>query len=382
MNILLATNTDLDRGGISMFMLQWIRGIRAVDEKCTIAAYFRAKIEDKAAEEEYRSYGVKIYTGSIPGSVNFKNPKANKKVRGDIERILRNEKIDIVHINSRFFAFHVLLLSVAKKAGVSIRVSHFHGSLVEPFFDRIVHTFLRLRIRSLATVYAGCSKEKAVYLFGEKGIQSDKWRLIPNTIQTERFKFNEAERKKKRELIGVADDEILLGAVGRVEKEKNHIFLMGVLKKLLRSMPKTKLIILGDGSEREKLQEKSRELGLDDKVILYGATDDVPGWLSAMDYYLMPSLSEGFPISAVEAQANGLVCLLSDRITKEVDVTADVYHLPIDKGGREWTKAVLRIAPTSATERLKFAEIIKSKGFDEMSTPDYVRQLYGLSSQD
>jgi len=365
-----------------MFMLQWIRGIRAVDDDCTIAAYFRAKIEDKAAQEEYRSYGVKIYTGNIPGSVNFKNPKANKKVRADIERILRDEKIDIVHINSRFFAFHVLLLSAAKKAGISIRVSHFHGSLVEPFFDRIVHTFLRMRIRSLATAYAGCSKEKAVYLFGEKGIQSDKWRLIPNTIQTERFKFNEAERKKKRELIGVADDEILLGAVGRVEKEKNHIFLIGVLKKLLRSMPKAKLIILGDGSERERLQEKSRELGLDDKVILYGATDDVPGWLSAMDYYLMPSLSEGFPISAVEAQASGLVCLLSDRITKEADITADVYHLPIDKGEKEWTKAVLRIAPTSATERSKFAEIIKSKGFDEISTPDYVRQLYGPSSQD
>ena len=147
-------------------------------------------------------------------------------------------------------------------------------------------------------------------------------------------------------------------------------------------MPKAKLIILGDGAERETLQEKSRELGLDDKVILYGSTDDVPGWLSAMDYYLMPSLSEGFPISAVEAQARGLVCLLSDRITKEVDITADVYHLPIDKGVREWTKAVLRIAPNSASERLKFAEIIKSKGFDEMSTPDYVRQLYGLSSRD
>ena len=378
MNILLATNTDLDRGGISMFMLQWIRGIRAVDDKCTIAAYFRAKIEDKAAEEEYRSYGVKIYTGNIPGSVNFKNPKANKKVRGDIERILRKDKIDIVHINSRFFAFHVLLLSVAKKAGISIRVSHFHGSLVEPFFDRIVHTFFRMRIRSLATVYAGCSKEKAVYLFGKKGIQSDKWRLIPNTIQTERFKFNEAERKKKRELIGVADDEILLGAVGRVEKEKNHIFLIGVLKKLLRSMPKAKLIILGDGSERETLQEKSRELGLDDKVILYGATDDVPGWLSAMDYYLMPSLSEGFPISAVEAQASGLVCLLSDRITKEADITADVYHLPIDQGFAPWISTLKRIPPVCLANRRLGAENVKLAGFDEYDTGNYVKELYGI----
>ena len=381
MKILLATNTDLDRGGISMFMLQWIRGIRAIDEKCTIAAYFRAKIEDKAAEEEYRSYGVKIYTGNIPGSVNFKNPKANKKVRGDIERILRKDKIDIVHINSRFFAFHVLLLSVAKKAGISIRVSHFHGSLVEPFFDRIVHTFFRMKIRSLATVYAGCSKEKAVYLFGEKGIRSNKWRLIPNTIQTERFKFNEAERKKKRELIGVADDEILLGAVGRVEKEKNHIFLIGVLKKLLRSMPKAKLIILGDGSERDTLQEKSRELGLDDKVILHGATDDVPGWLSAMDYYLMPSLSEGFLISAVEAQASGLVCLLSERITQEVDLTKNINHLSIDNGVDAWLKKIEAVPPVSISDRVHAVDLIKDAGFYVNNTAEYVSSLYSTNKE-
>ena len=382
MNILLATNASLDRGGISLFMLQWIRGIRKVDNNGIIAAYFRESIEDEDIENEYRLLGVKIYTGNIPKGISFKNVEANNAVETDIRDILKKDKIDIVHVNSRFFGFHVLMLSVAKKAGIPIRVSHFHGSLAESFFNQVIHTFLRSRIRSLATVYAGCSKEKAVYLFGEKGIRSDKWRLIPNTIQTERFRFNEVERKKKREVVGIAEDEILLGAVGHMEKVKNHIFLIGVLKKLIRRLPKAKLVILGDGSEREKLREKSRELGLGDKVIFYGVTDDVPGWLSAMDYYLMPSLSEGFPISAIEAQASGLVCMLSDRITKEADITTDVYHLPIDKGAREWTKAVLRIAPTSATERVKYAEMIKSRGFDEMSTPDYVRQLYGLSSRD
>lgn len=378
MNILLATNTSLDRGGISMFMLQWIRGIRAVNEHGTITAYFREGIENQDIENLYKSYGVRIYSGNIPTGTSFKNSKANKKVRSDINKILKEEKYDVVHINSRFFGFHVLMLSMAKSAGIPMRISHFHGSLVEPFIDRIVHTFFRMRIRSLATVYAGCSKEKAVYLFGKKGIQSAKWRLIPNTIQTERFKFNEAEREKKRELIGVADDEILLGAVGRVEKEKNHIFLIGVLKKLLRSMPKAKLIILGDGSEREKLQEKSRELGLDDKVILYGSTDDVPGWLSAMDYYLMPSLSEGFPISAVEAQASGLVCVLSDRITREADITADVYHLPIDKGYGPWVSALKRFPSTSLDKRVSGAEAVKSAGFDENDTGNYVKKLYGI----
>jgi len=378
MNILLATNASLDRGGISLFMLQWIRGIRKVDNNGIIAAYFRERIEDKDIENEYRSYGVRIYTGNIPKGINFKNVEANNAVETDIRDILKKEEIDIVHVNSRFFGFHVLVLSVAKKAGISIRISHFHGSLAERFFDRMVHSLLRMRIRSLATIYAGCSTEKAVYLFGEKGIHSAKWRLIPNTIQTERFRFNEVERKKKRKIIGIADDEILLGAVGRVEKEKNHIFLLGVLKVLLRSMPKVKLLILGDGSEREKLREKSRELGLDDKVILYGATDDVPGWLSAMDYYLMPSLSEGFPISAVEAQASGLVCLLSDRITKEADITSDVYHLSIDKGFSPWCNALERTPSGSLENRSLGAENVKLAGFDASDTGNYVKELYGI----
>lgn len=378
MNILLTTNASLDRGGISLFMLQWIHGIRKVDSNGTIAVYFRQSIEDKDIENEYRLSGVRIYTGNIPKGINFKNVVANNAVRTDIRNILKKEKIDIVHVNSRFFGFNVLVLSIAKKAGTPIRVSHFHGSLVESFFDRFVHTFLRLRIRSLATLYAGCSKEKAVYLFGERGIQSDKWRLIPNTIETERFRFNKAERKKKRTIVGISDDEILLGAVGHVVKEKNHIFLIGVLRKLLRSMPKAKLIILGDGSERETLQKKCRELGLDDKVILYGATDDVPGWLSAMDYYLMPSFSEGFPISAVEAQASGLVCLLSDRITKEADITTDVYHLPLDKGYGPWVSALERISSTSLDKRVSGAEVVKNAGFDENDTGKYVKKLYGI----
>lgn len=380
MNILLATNASLDRGGISLFMLQWIRGIRQVDNTGIIAVYFRERIEDKDIENEYRGYGVRIYTGNIAKGVSFKNSAANNAVESDIRDILKNEKIDIVHVNSRFFGFHMLVLSIAKNADVPIRVSHFHGSLEESFLDRIVHAFLRIRIRSLATVYAGCSKEKAIYLFGKKGVKSDKWRLVPNTIQAERFTYNELERYQKRGIIKIADDELLLGAVGRVVKEKNHVFLIKVMKELLRYTPKAKLVILGDGSEREKLLKKSREVGLEEKVILYGTTDDVPGWLSAMDYYLMPSLSEGFPISAVEAQASGLVCLLSDRITKEADITTNVIHLPIDKGEREWVDAILRTVATPFSDRLKYVGIIKSNGFDEASTPNYVRLLYNFSS--
>ena len=120
------------------------------------------------------------------------------KVRNDINQIIFSWHIDVIHINSRMFGFNVLLLSEAKKCGVSVRIAHAHGAISEKIHDKVVHSLMRKRICSLATVYAGCSKAAGMFLFGMKGVSSSKWRFIPNTIQTERFAFDENERKKKR----------------------------------------------------------------------------------------------------------------------------------------------------------------------------------------
>ena len=376
MNILLATNGNLDRGGITLFMLQWLRGIKQAFPDSTVIVYFREAIKDTEIATEYKNIGASIITGGIPSGTSFKNHKANKKVRDDIKHIILTRKIDVLHINSRMFGFNVILLSEAKKCGVPVRIAHAHGAISEKFHDKIIHAFMKRRIRSLSTLYAGCSKVAGEYLFGEKGVVSSKWRFVPNTIQTERFSFDEYERKQKRGLLGVKDDEILLGAVGHLIEVKNHKFLVDLVNILRNEGIKAKLLIIGEGDQRTVLQEQCKALGVEDYVILYGASTDVPGWLSAMDYFLMPSLSEGFPISVVEAQANGLQCILSDRITGEVALSGNVLFEPIDRGPIVWLDDLLSTAKMGLDSRVKGKDIVKAAGFDENDTAQYVKEIY------
>ena len=378
MNILLSTNTNLDRGGISVFMLQWLRGIKSLNNDNKIYLYFRGTIIEPEMQNAFRSLGAIIYTGDIPDSIGYKNAKANRKLRRDIRELLQTVSFDVIHINSRFLAFNVILLSEAKRKRIPIRISHFHGSLAESLFNKPVHYFLRYRICSLATIYAGCSKMSASYLFGKAGVNSPKWRFIPNTIQTKKFMFDKKKREDRRKEIGVMSEEILLGTVGRVVREKNQGFLLDLVNDIGKAGVHVKLLILGEGAEKSALTDRCKELGIEDRVIFYGQALDVPGWLSAMDYFLMPSLSEGFPISVVEAQANGLMCFLSDQITSEVALSNNVVFLPINEGSKVWVTALANTPPVEMNNRIKGIDIVKYAGFDENDTPRYVAELYSL----
>ena len=96
MNILLATDASLERGGITLFMLQWIRGIREIDKDGIITVYFKEYIENQEIAKEYEDLGVTIITGDIPGIIKLKSPKARKKIKGDIRKILSEKHYDAV----------------------------------------------------------------------------------------------------------------------------------------------------------------------------------------------------------------------------------------------------------------------------------------------
>ena len=376
MNILLVTDANLERGGITIFMLQWVYGIRNTYTNSNICVYFRDHIEDKELEKRFKDEGVKIYIGNIPRKVKFGVPKARNKVRDDISKIIENESIDVIHVNSGVFGFNLDLLSLAEKMGVKIRISHSHGAYPERKRDKFVHFFVRQGINYYATAYAACSKNAGKYLFGQKGIKSRKWHFIPNSIDVRKFAFNEEKRVDSRNSLNLADSELLLGAVGHLCQGKNHIFLLDVLHDLLARDVKAKLIILGKGDMENRLRERGKELGIENELILYGPSDDVPRWLSAMDIYLMPSASEGLGISAVEAQANGLPCLLSDRFPEEVVMTENVWCLPIDKGTDEWVDVLTHLSKRPMINRELGAQSVIDAGFDVAQISKHIRALY------
>ena len=155
--------------------------------------------------------------------------------------------------------------------------------------------------------------------------------------------------------------------------------MIEILKNLKEKGKDAKLLILGEGEERANLEKLVNEYSLNKAVILYGVTQDVAEWLSAFDIYMMTSLTEGLPISAVEAQANGLICLLSDRIPADVDITPDVYHLSMDQGAEPWAEMISNMQLKSAEERARGEKNIAEAGFDNTGAIHVIKKLYDLN---
>lgn len=100
---------------------------------------------------------------------------------------------------------------------------------------------------------------------------------------------------------------------------------------------------------------------ISDYIILLGNSTDVDRIYQAMDAFVLPSQYEGLPVVGVEAQASGLPCILSDRMTSETKMSKNVYFLSIDKGVRIWTDEILKYKNNKRKETI---DVIRENGFD------------------
>ncbi len=378
MKILLVNEGSLGRAGICLFLFQWTRILSDILPNSTITVYFRLGVGDTALENEFRKNGIRLVIGNHDPSGTSADKKNREAVKKDLREILK-EDYDIVHINSSVLGFTSLVLAEAQRAKVPVRISHGHGEFYASRVKKILHKVLRIYIRKTATLYVGCSSNAIRYMFGQKILDSNKWIIIPNAIQTDRFAYNEGSRRIRRNELGMEEGQLLLGAVGYLENMKNHTFLIDVMAKLKENNISAKLIIFGTGSLKDILCSKIRALGLEKDIILYGKTDDVASWLSAMDWFLMPSLlGEGFPISSIEAQTSGLKCILSTNITTEVDITDGINHLPVDQGADEWAERIAKEEPTPAKKRINAEGVVEEAGYGIKSLESAMRKLYGI----
>ena len=153
---------------------------------------------------------------------------------------------------------------------------------------------------------------------------------MPNAIDTKKFEYDQDARVRLRNELNIPQDVFVIGHVGRFMFQKNHLFLLQVLKAVLRQKENAFLLLVGEGELQEAIRQNACELGLGDRVIFTGARKDVEKLYSAMDVFCLPSFYEGLPVVALEAQANGLPCVLSNRITTEMMIHKNVKMLPLD----------------------------------------------------
>lgn len=294
----------------------------------------------------------------------------------DLYGFLKKKNYDVVHVHS-VTPLRVLYLLAAKLAGVETRAYHSHSAFIvdkEKSKLPVYGVFKRL-FPYVGTHFFACSEAAANWMYPQKILSSnEKIEIIYNGINTEAYKFNVSSRKRIRKELNI-EDKFVLGNTGRFLEQKNQSFLISLLSKLDSD---TVLILIGEGAMLNEVKRKTQQMNLSNRVFFLGVRDDVSEILCAIDVYVMPSLYEGLPVSAVEAQCSGLPCLLSRNITEEIELTDLVSFLSLDKESI-WLGKVneLKSELDSFQKNRTDASLkIKNKGYDIKETITRLERIY------
>jgi len=354
-----------ESGGIESFLHNVIMRMDLSRLEVDIVA---AQVCESVFTSELEKKGVRFY--ELSGSQHKLGQ--NHKI---FKRLLRERQYDAVHLNI-FQGLSLYYAYLAKKTGVLVRIAHSHNSALRQsrtkWLKLFLHNLAKKILAENATEYWACSKLAAEFMFLPKNLK--KYEFIPNGIDIERFRFNDEVRKKICKDLGI-EDKLVIGNVGRLCYQKNQEILLDIFAEVQTQNPESVLLLVGEGELKVDLQQKAERLGIADKVIFYGVTDKVQNLLWAMDVFVMPSRFEGLPVTAVEAQAAGLPCILSDRITRECGLTENTVFLSFDAKKELWLKAINELSSKNLS-RAKGAGVIRSAGFAVEDVAQRIEKVY------
>lgn len=350
----------LERGGAETMVMNLYR---AIDRTQVQFDFIIHTTEHQAYYDEIIALGGRIYSFPAFNGLNYFKMKNLWK-----QFFKEHPEYKILHSHVRSYAS--LYLPIAKKAGLNT-IIHSHSTSNGRGIGSVVKRIMQYPLRWQADFFFGCSKEAGTWLFGNKVVNSPKYHILQNAIDTEQYKFNPEIRKEYREKLGLSDKKTFIH-VGRFHPAKNHSFLLKVFSVVHQQDPNTALLIAGDGELRPEIEKQIGILNLQNDVFLLGSRSDVPNLLRAADIFLFPSVWEGLPVTVVEAQAAGLPCFVSSNVTKEVHVSELVNYLPIDNGVDCWVDSISQVS----TDKKNVVDKIKIAGFDISYTANELTQFY------
>ena len=279
----------------------------------------------------------------------------------------------VIHYHSSSKNF--LVMKKAKKYGIPVRIAHSHSIDFQTnnYLKKVLGNIFKTFLVKNSTDFFACSENAGKWLFGEKITKSEKFHIVHNAVDIEKFKYNEEKRNQIREQLGIANDTIVYGHVGRLNPEKNHKFLIDLFKLINEEQENSKLLLLGTGKLEGELKAYVNELELSDKVIFAGFVDNVNEYISAMDVFIFPSTFEGLGLVLIEAQANGLKCYASKNyIPEEAKVSEQLEFIDLNKGIDHWRCVILN----NKNKRIDVKQQIYLNGYDILETSKYLENFY------
>lgn len=317
----------------------------------------------KRYDEELKARGCSVYPVNYAGD-NLR--RFMSEVHEAFEKVGFN--YDIVHCHMPNSAFCVL--REAELVGIEHRVLHSHlNNSSDKFLHRLRNAPLNAIGKHYATDCIACSDDAGRFLFGSRPFT-----VINNGIPLEQFAYDSESRKLLRSELDIKEADPVVGCVGRLVKQKNFPFAVRVFAKFHEAFPDAKMLIFGDGDDREELEGIISSEHLSNVVILAGVREDINKLYSVMDVFFMPSLYEGLPVSAVEAQAAGLPCMYSDNVPRETDITGTGTFLSLDADIDKWTKTL-----ENAFNRGRLTDnpaLLEQRGYSAKANAELLMQHY------
>ena len=310
--------------------------------------------------EEEGYFDKEIYNlgGRIHHISRFKGTNIISYYREAYEFFKKNKEYKIVH--GHIGSCASLYLSAAKKCGCfTIAHSHSTGNGKKNLHDFFFNIF-SYPTRYIADYFFGCSTEAGLMRYGRRIVNSNKYHNFSNAIDSERFMFSPIKRKYLREQLRI-EDKMVIGTVGRITDAKNPLFIIEIMSEYIKHNPNAVFLWVGNGDMYDVVSQKIDEMKLGESMIIVGQKQNVEDYLMAMDLFLFPSKYEGLPTSVIEAQATGLPCLLSDTITREVEITNLIKWMSIEQSSVKWANAIDDVRIESRMSQIN--QVIKS-GYD------------------
>lgn len=355
--------TILNRGGAETMVMNYYRNV----DRTKVQFDFMVHREERGAyDDEIEALGGKIYRMMPLHPFTF--GKYQKQIA-----IFFDEHPEYKIIHGHCSESGYFVYKEASKRGIPVIIAHAHNSHALLDAKWFFRTYFKHAMRKYVTQIFTCGEESATWLAGKE--LRKKAILQRNSIDTQVYTYSEVHRKEIREQLNIPMDAIVIGHVGRFNKQKNHAFLIDIFHAFVQQHPHAHLVLVGVGELMEEIQKKVQQLQLDKQVHFLGVRSDVPKLLHAMDLFLFPSFMEGLSVSMVEAQCAGLPCVVSDTIPTEVSMSDLVSFLSLKAPISEWVQA-MEYMINRDIERESYPVVITQAGYDIQKNAEWLQNYY------
>lgn len=307
---------------------------------------------------------------SLGGNFHFVCPRRKSiyRNRKELCQLFKSEKYDIVHCHLNSLSYITPCL-IALKYNCKVIVHSRNAGNLQSKKSRLLHNinYFRLKMEKNITRVA-VSDLAGQWMFG-----NDKFIVLNNGLDTEKYKYSEEYRKEIRKELEIDNNQEIILNVGALRPQKNHKFIIKVFKEYCNKHINSKLILVGEGPLHDEIVEEINKNNLKDKILLLGNRNDIYKILSAADKFLFPSFYEGFPNALIEAETSGLHCVVSDVITNQAVLNETTDRVSLNATVKEWVKV---LEENKKIERKSCYKLIIEKKLDINSEIERLEKVY------